>query len=128
VAVAERMATRDPRSLVPSAWGFWSARRYISLYRPGEAEDVFPYYRPNARWMALRSVRVPTAVVIGSRDEYLDRRPEEVIEAFRRNAVRARSFTGEVLPGAAHGFQKRECQLAEFLVRWTRDSSAKPLR
>jgi len=120
VVAAERIARRNPRALVPPAWGFWSARRYISLYRPGEAEDVFPYYRPNARWTALRSVRVPTAVVIGSRDEYLDRRPEHVIEAFRRHAVRARSFTGAVLPGGAHGFQKRERELARFLVGWIR--------
>lgn len=122
VAAAERIAKRDPRGLVPWAWGFWSARRYISLYRPGEDEDVFPYYRPNARWTALRSVRVPTATIVGSRDEYLDRRPQELIEAFRRHAVRARSFTGVVLPGAAHGFQKRERELADILVRWIRDA------
>ena len=46
VARASRLAARDRRALVPSAWGFWSARRYLSLYRPGEAEDVFPYDRP----------------------------------------------------------------------------------
>ena len=59
---------RDPLGLVPRAWGFWSARRYVSLYKPGQAEDVFPYYRPGARWPALRSVRVPVAVIIGGRD------------------------------------------------------------
>jgi pimeloyl-ACP methyl ester carboxylesterase len=121
VAAAQRIARRDPRALVPRAWGFWSARRYISLYRPGEVEDVFPYSRPNARWTALRSVRVPIAAVIGSRDEYLDRPAREVIEAFRRNAVRARSFTGSLVPGANHGFQKRERELAELIVRWIRD-------
>src|SRR5262244_3298813 len=98
VAGAERIARRDPRGLVPRAWGFWSARRYISLYKPGQAEDVFPYYRPGARWPALRSVRVPVAVIVGSRDEYLDRRPAELIEAFRLNAVRAAAFAGHVIP------------------------------
>jgi alpha-beta hydrolase superfamily lysophospholipase len=116
VAAARRIARRDPRALVPRAWGFWSARRYISLYRPGEVEDVFPYYRPGARWTALRSVRLPIAAIVGSRDEYLDRRPRELIEALRRNAVRARSFTGSVVPGARHGFQNRERELAELLV------------
>jgi pimeloyl-ACP methyl ester carboxylesterase len=116
VAAARRIARRDPRALVPRAWGFWSARRYISLYRPGEVEDVFPYYRPGARWTALRSVRLPVAAIVGSRDEYLDRRPRELIEALRRNAVRARSFTGSVVPGARHGFQNRERELAELLV------------
>jgi len=118
VAVAERIARRDPDALVPRAFGFWSARRYISLYRPGEAEDVFPYYRPHARWAALRRVRVPVAVIVGSRDEYLDRRPAELLEAFERNAVRARSFTGVVVPGAPHGFAGREDVLARTIVRW----------
>jgi len=124
VALAERIVKRDPQALVPRAFGFWSARRYISLYRPGEAEDVFPYYRSNARWTALRSVRIPVAAIVGSRDEYLDRRPQELIEAFRRNATRAPSFTGVVVPGARHGFQTRERELAEAIVRWIRGQSS----
>ena len=48
VAAAERLARRDPEALIPRAWGFRSAARFVSLYRPGEAEDVFPYYRPDA--------------------------------------------------------------------------------
>jgi pimeloyl-ACP methyl ester carboxylesterase len=118
VAVAERIARRDPDALVPRAFGFRSARRYISLYRPGEAEDVFPYYRPHARWTALRRVRLPIAAIVGSRDEYLDRRPAELLAAFEHNAVRARSFTGIVVPGARHGFQEHEDVLAAAIVRW----------
>jgi dienelactone hydrolase len=106
---------------VPRRWGFWSARRYVSLYKPGQAEDVFPYYRPNARWTALRSVRVPIAAIIGSRDEYLDRRPQAVLDAFRRHAARARSFAGVVVPGAGHGFTGRERELADLVVRWIRN-------
>jgi len=118
VAAAEKIARRDPQALVPREWGYWSAQRYISLYRPGEVEDVFPYYRPNARWTALRSVRLPIAAIVGSRDEFLDRPAQEVIDAFERNATRARSFTGAVVPGARHGFQGRERELANLLVRW----------
>ena len=120
VATAERIARRDPLGLVPRAWGFWSARRYVSLYKPGQAEDVFPYYRPGARWPALRSVRAPMAVIIGGRDEYLDRGPRELIGAFERNAARSAAFTGAVVAGAQHGFQKREAEVAEVLVGWLR--------
>jgi pimeloyl-ACP methyl ester carboxylesterase len=120
VAAAERMARRDPRALVPRAWGFLGARRYVSLYKPGQAEDVFPYYRPNARWTALRSVRVPIAAIIGGRDEYLDRPAPALIDAFRRNASRPGSFTGAVVPRAGHGFAGRERELAELIVRWIR--------
>ena len=120
VAAAERIARRDLEALVPRAWGFRSARRFISLYRPGEAEDVFPYYRPDAGWTALRRVRVPMAVILGSRDEYLDRRPEAVTAAFERNATRARSFSGIVVPRANHGFRGHERALVREIVRWSR--------
>ncbi|MGH7309461.1 MAG: alpha/beta hydrolase [Candidatus Rokuibacteriota bacterium] len=121
VAVAARMAKRDSNALVPRAFGYWSARRYVSLYRPGEPEDVFPYYRPNARWTALRRVRVPVAAIIGSRDEFLDRPPKALIDAFARNAIRARSLTGIVIPRARHSFQNHEPDLARAITRWIND-------
>jgi dienelactone hydrolase len=93
----------------------------MSLYRPGQVEDVFPYHRPRARWMALRAVRLPIAAILGGRDEFLDRPAREVIEAFRENATRAAVFTGTVIPGANHGFQRRERVLADTVVRWIRD-------
>jgi len=120
VATAERIARRDPEALVPRAFGFWSAQRFISLYRPGEAEDVFPYYRPDARWAALGRVRLPLAVIVGSRDEYLDRRAAEVVAAFERNATRAPSCRGIVIPRARHGFRGQERVVAREIVRWAR--------
>lgn len=118
VAAATRLARRDPHALVPRAWGFWSAQRYVSLYRPGTTEDVFPYYRPGARWTALRAVRVPVAAILGARDEFLDRPARAVIDALRDNARRARTFTGVVVAGADHGFARRERALADIIVRW----------
>jgi pimeloyl-ACP methyl ester carboxylesterase len=124
VTAAERIARRDPDALVPRAWGFWSARRYLSLYRPGGAEDVFPYYRPRSRWTALRSVRLPVVAIVGERDEYLDRPARSLIEAFRQNATGSRSFMGIVVPGANHNFDRRERQLADLIARWLRSPRA----
>ena len=42
VAAAKLIAPRYPVVLVPRAWGFRSAGRFVSLDRPGEAEDAFP--------------------------------------------------------------------------------------
>jgi alpha-beta hydrolase superfamily lysophospholipase len=120
VAAATRIARNAPEALVPRSWGLWTARRFVGLYRPGGTEDVFPYYRPGARWTALRRVRVPVAVIVGGRDEYLDRRPAELVAAFALNATRAPSFTGIVVPGARHGFRGREVALAREIVRWVR--------
>ena len=61
---------------------------------------------------------MPVTAIVGSRDEYLDRRPGELIGAFERNATRARSFTGIVVPGARHGFQGRERALGQAILRF----------
>jgi hypothetical protein len=63
-------------------------------------------------------VRLPLAAIIGGRDEFLDRPAREVIDAFRANAVGARSFAGVVVPRARHGFQGHERALADLVVRW----------
>ena len=125
VAAAARLTRRDPQALVPRAWGFWSARRYVSLFRPGEDEDVFQYYRANARWSALRGVRVPLAAIIGSRDEYLDRPAAALIDAFRKNATGTRAFTGEIVTGAGHSFVGDERALADLVVRWAKLSTSR---
>lgn len=120
VAAAERLARRDPETLVPRAWGFRSAARFVSLYRPGEAEDVFQYHRPDADWRALGRIRVPTAVIVGSRDEYVDRSAQELVAAFEWHATRTRAFTGIIVPRARHGFRGHEPALAREVVRWAR--------
>jgi pimeloyl-ACP methyl ester carboxylesterase len=128
VAVVERLARRDPESLVPREFGFWSARRYLSLYRPGGAEDVFPYYREGARWGALGEIRVPIAAILGGRDEFLDRPATEVLDALARHATRARSYTGIAIPGALHGFRGHEGALATEIVRWVGRWCVRPPR
>lgn len=120
VARAHRLGARDPKALVPAAWGFWGAGRYVSLYRPGEAEDVFPYHGAGGRWTALRKVRVPIAVIVGAGDEFLDRPAAAVIDAFQQNARATVAFTGRIVPGAPHGFQGREAACSTALVDWIR--------
>ncbi len=116
IARVERLAARDPDALVPPAWGFWSAQRYLSLFRSGGAEDVFPYYREGARWTAVRKIGVPIAAILGARDEFLDRPAADVIAALERNAIAARAFTGVVISGALHGFQGRERALTDAIL------------
>ena len=120
VVAAARMARRDPEALIPRAWGFRSAARFVSLFRPGEAEDVFQYYRSDGDWRALGRLRVPTAVIVGGRDEYLDRRAAELVAAFERHATGTPAFSGIIVPRASHGFRGHEAVLARALVRWIR--------
>lgn len=117
LALAEKLKQKDPHRLLPQKFGIWSARRLVSILSPGAREDVFPYYNQKAQWKELRSVRVPVAVIFGSRDEYLTSPAKELIEVFR-NHSRAKSFSGVIVRGANHGFIKKEKELAKVIVGW----------
>lgn len=91
----------------------WGAKRYISLYTPGSREDVFPYYDPKGNWRAVESIRIPTLVVLGDKDQHLDRDVGEVMEAFQKHV---RDFRGTIIAGADHSFNKREKQLARAVL------------
>lgn len=121
LTIAHRIARKNPRAIMPPSVGFFgTARRYLSLYAAGNTEDVFPYHNPRARWTMLKRIRIPVAVVIGSRDEHLDRPAKNLIEAFRANARSTKSFEGIIIRDARHGFRKREKELARTIVRWVR--------
>lgn len=116
--VAKKLYKKDPFSFFISKGFLYTAYRYLGLYTPGKAEDTFPYYNPKANWKALGSIRQPIAVIIGSRDEHLDRSPEKFIEAFRKNAQKTKNFNGFVVKNAGHNFVKKEKELAKIIVGW----------
>lgn len=116
--IAEKLARKNPYALMPQEYGIYTAERFLSLYRSGSQEDVFRYHDSKARWKELQTVRAPLAVVLGSRDEYLDRSPEAFIGAFRKNANSTAFFIGIVVKGAPHGFQKREKELSGEITKW----------
>lgn len=118
VALAEKLAKKNPAFLMPQEYGVFTARRFLSMFRPGGAEDVFPYLDPKAGWKELKSIRVPLAVIFGSRDKYLDRRPEKLIEIFRMHARSTKSFSGAIITGADHGFKGKEKELTREIMRW----------
>ena len=118
LALAEKLKRKDPYRLLPQKFGIWSAQRLVSVLSPGAGEDVFPYYNQKAQWKELRSVRVPVAVIFGSRDEYLTGPAKKHIEIFRKNAVNAKSFSGIIIKGARHSFTKKEKELAKVIVDW----------
>lgn len=129
IKIAKRAKTKD--TLLPQEYGTYSASRYLSLFEAGHAEDVFPYHNPRASWKELKSVRVAVAVIIGSKDQHLDRPAKNLIETFRKNAQsthpsfakqnlggQAKSFSGIIIKGANHGFQKHEQELSRDIMKW----------
>ena len=57
-------------------------------------------------------------MIVGGRDEFLDRPAAALLAAFEANAPRTRSFTATVVRGANHSFVGHERALAEGIVRW----------
>ena len=118
-AIASRLR-KDSDALMPTQYGLFSARRFWSLCHVGEKEDTFPYYDDTRRWIALESIRIPLAVIIGSRDQYLDRTPSDYLAAFKRHTLLTKRFQGIIIKGANHGFHRREKDLAKEMVTWTK--------
>ena len=141
VALAEKLARKNPDALMPQSYDIFSAARFLSMFRHGTAEDTFPYLDPRAEWKELKSIRLPVAVIIGERDEYLDpvrspvrmrtgtrlrrltsngvnRPAQKLIDIFRANAPLAKSFSGVIIKGADHGFKNKEKELAKTIVYW----------
>lgn len=118
VRIVEGLARKNPNGLVPEQFGTFSRARYLSLLQPGRNEDTFPYHGLGGSWKALRTIRQPIAVIIGSHDEYLDRSPEKLIETFERNARKTKKFDGFIIKNAGHNFVKKEKELAGAVVKW----------
>lgn len=123
VKIAEHLAKKDPLTFMPQKYGIYTARRFLSLYRPGSPEDVFPYYdsyealpRKNP-WKELKSISIPVAVIFGSRDEYLDRPAKKLMEIFRKNTASTRDFRGIIIERANHGFRKTEKELTKEIMK-----------
>lgn len=118
ITFARRLARRDPRALMPVRYGIFTARRFLSMFRPGSREDVFGYLNPEATWRELGSIRVPVEAIIGSRDQYLDRPAQKIMDIFASRASSTKSFTGVIIKNADHGFRGKETALSRIIGRW----------
>lgn len=115
-AIANKLR-KNPTALIPAEYGLFSARRFWSLCHVGEKEDTFPYYDNKRKWKALESIRIPVTVIIGSRDQYLDRAPSDYLTAFKRHASLTKRFHGMIIKDTNHGFHRREEELANEIIK-----------
>lgn len=118
-AAAQKIANRlrkNPRALMPLTYGLFSARRFWSLCNPFEHEDTFPYYDAKRKWTAFESINIPIHVIIGTRDEHLDRKPADYLALFQSHALLTKDFRGSMIKGANHSFRRKEKETAEQIV------------
>lgn len=118
IRIAEKLVKKNPSALMPPACGIITASRYLSLYKVGSVEDVFPYHNPNAGWKELASIRIPISLIIGGRDEYLDIPLKKYIGIFRVHAASTKAFSSAIIKDANHSFCNREHELAHAIIQF----------
>lgn len=97
---------------------FWSARRFISLAVPKQAEDTFPYYDAKRPFPWVKHWRTPLSVVLGGKDEFLDRPARAVLQAFDRQCTGLADYDSYLVPDAEHSFDSHSTSLARHLAQW----------
>jgi pimeloyl-ACP methyl ester carboxylesterase len=90
-------------------------RRFISLYAPHSTEDTFDYGDKQPALSYFSAIRVPTLVLIGSRDEHLDRPVGQFLDVFAKHA-RSKNHKSIIIPDALHGFNGKEREAAHALA------------
>lgn len=91
------------------------AQRFLSLYTPDSAEEIFTYAQPKRNPHAFKSVKTPMIVLLAGDDEYGDR-PAKDIAAWFEKHTRSRHFATKVIPGAMHAFTGKE-NLVDMAIR-----------
>lgn len=123
-AIADTLR-KNPHAIMPPQYGLFSARRFWSLCHPGEKEDTFPYYDEKRKWTALESIHIPVAIIIGTNDQYLDRKPTDYIAIFKHHAPLTKHLRGIIIKSTDHGFRKKEKEVAREIVKWIKSTVIK---
>jgi alpha-beta hydrolase superfamily lysophospholipase len=103
-----------PLEIMPS---LMDAQRFLSLYTPNSAEEIFSYAQPKKNPSAYKAIELPTLVFLARDDEYGDR-PAEDIGAWMAKHTRSKHFAMHIISGATHGFKGREKIIAAGIRKW----------
>lgn len=93
------------------------AQRFLSLYTPESAEEIFTYALPKKNSKVFRSIQLPTIVFLAGDDEYGDRPAGDIAKWFR-SQTRSKRFSSHIIPDAMHGFRGKEKRIANFVHKW----------
>ena len=118
IAHARKLVRSDkPHELMPKALGPWfvcDAQRFLSLYTPESVEDTFPYgQKKNPR--LVKSVSVPTLVLLAGADEHGDRPAKEIGRWFEGHLQNGRVI---IIHRVQHSFWGGEGTVAREIKRF----------
>jgi pimeloyl-ACP methyl ester carboxylesterase len=117
-ALVARGKKHDLLLLPPGLWHeVLDAQRFLSLYTPDSTEEIFSYSQPQKVPRVFKSVRVPLLVVWAGKDEFGSLAAPKTIAWFEK-WNHSKKFKAVVVPGALHGFQGDEKQIARIVRTW----------
>jgi len=98
--------------------GTWEdAQRFLSLYTPESAEEIFSYIDPEKKPKTYESLKVPTLVLLAQDDEYADRTAER-IEAWFAKHARMPRFGSAIIAKTDHSFTGAETLVSKAIREW----------
>lgn len=92
-------------------------KRYVSLAEKGSQEDVFDYGDEQPKMTTYSKIKKPLYVIFGGRDEHADRPIEKIKKVFDEH-TKSKKYTSCIVPGALHGFDGMEKELAMLVGEW----------
>lgn len=108
--------------LPPDIWpDIIDAQRFVSLYTPDSAEEIFSYAQPKKNPAALKKIRLPMFTILAEADEYGDRPAKDIATWFEKHS-NAKSIV-KIIPNVLHGFVGGEKQTAAVVREWLRKSN-----
>ncbi len=118
--VARDLVKRGKRhDLLPASvsQGPIDAQRFLSLYTPDSAEEIFTYAQPKKNPRVFKSVELPMLVFFAGDDEYGDRPAEDIAEWFKSH-TNSKRYSAHIIPDSLHGFRGKEKRVAKLVRSW----------
>ena len=94
-------------------------RRFLSIFSPYSAEDIFDYGDKKPKLNAFSRIKKPLLIVVGEKDENLDRPVERVLSVYKEHTTSAR-FASAIIPNGLHSFNGKEKELVATIIDWVR--------
>jgi pimeloyl-ACP methyl ester carboxylesterase len=103
-----------------------SYQSFFDQINPDGDYNIFPFYwllnkvriMKKKPWREIQSIKIPSLVVYGGKDEYCCGRVNDCVDLIRESVSNKRNFQFTVIPGADHGYFGKEELLADKVVKF----------
>jgi len=89
--------------------GITSYKTFISWYKQDDLGRMFEFSTPEYDFSILKQIKIPTKIIVGSKDEYFyptnPEHPEEAMELLLKNIPNS---IGKIIEGAVHSYKSHE--------------------